>query len=68
MFDRAVMMTKIAATLAEGETLHITVTEARGRTLVQHYNLSRNSIRYAGQKWGGYGNLRAEYARRVLGR
>lgn len=62
------MMRRIATTLSDGETLRINVTEARGRTLVQHYAVSRDGVIHMGHTWNGYGNLRDEYARRVLGR
>ena len=64
--DRYEMMRRISDTLAEGEIVHITVTEARGRTLVQHYDVSRAGWNYVGHKWGGVGNVRTEYSMRCL--
>lgn len=65
---RTQMMNAIAATLKAGEKVEIGVTNARGYTLVHDYIVTANGVTSNGQHWNGYGNLRAEYARRVLGR
>ena len=65
---RTQMMNAIAATLKAGEKVEIGVTNARGCTLVHDYVVTASGINAVGQHWNGYGNLRSEYARRVLGR
>ena len=53
--NRMQMMSSIAATLAEGQSIEIHCTEARGRTLVQHYAVTRHGVKPR-PKWSGYGN------------
>lgn len=62
------MMEKIQATLSLGEVVKIRVTEARGWTYWVGYQITAVAIAQDGHGWGGYGNLRDEYAYRVLGR
>ena len=62
------MMNAIAKTLKEGEVLHISVTNARGRTLCHDYVVTPTGYRWDGQHWNGCGNLRYAYRTRVLGR
>lgn len=60
------MIARIQAKLQPSEELVINVTYARGRTLVQTYLVSLESVKYVGHRWGGYGNVRKIYAERVL--
>ena len=46
------MIEKIQNTLKVGEELVINVTYARGRTLVQTYLVSLESVKYVGHRWG----------------
>ena len=51
--NRMQMMSSIAATLAEGQSIEIHCTEARGRTLVQHYAVTRHGVKHLGQNGRG---------------
>lgn len=60
------MIEKIQATLTTGEELTINVTYARGRTLVHTYKVTASEVKYIGHSWGGRGNVRNTYNKRVL--
>ena len=64
--DRYQMMDKIAATLTTDEHVTIAVTNARGRTLTQYYDVSYSGATYINQRWGKPGTLREEYFNRVV--
>lgn len=64
--NRNDMMVAISNTLKADEKIEIRVTNARGRTLVHHYEVTSQGFEFTRQTWGGFGNLRDTYRTRVM--
>lgn len=64
--DADAMLEAISASFAPQEAIDVSVTHARGRTLVHHYRVTRDGYRFVRQSWGGCGTLRQEYALRCV--